>query len=157
MDRFVRLRDRRCRFPGCRTRIRTCDLDHRIPYPHGRTTHDNLEGLCEHHHRLSHQAPGWRLGGSSDGGLVWTLPGGTTITTVPPRFGTDDGTTAHPRPNNDTDHTDNAGHTGDARRTGHRADSRTDWRHLTPHQRRERIHALLRGRHTRTGDDPAPF
>ncbi|MGY1811357.1 DUF222 domain-containing protein [Blastococcus sp. SYSU D00820] len=91
LDRFVRLRDRRCRFPGCRARIRRCDLDHRVPHPHGPTSHDNLEGLCEFHHRLKHQAPGWRLTGSGDGGLVWTLPGGTTITTVPPRFGTDDG------------------------------------------------------------------
>jgi hypothetical protein len=92
LDRFVRLRDRRCRFPGCRARIPRCDLDHRVPYPHGPTAHDNLTGLCEHHHRLSHQAPGWRLGATPDGGLVWTLPGGTSITTVPPRFGTDDGT-----------------------------------------------------------------
>jgi hypothetical protein len=29
LDRFVRLRDRRCRFPGCRSRVRSCDLDHR--------------------------------------------------------------------------------------------------------------------------------
>ena len=33
--RFVRLRDRRCRFPGCRTRARCCDLDHQVPHPHG--------------------------------------------------------------------------------------------------------------------------
>ena len=38
--RFVRLRDRRCRFPGCRTRARCCDLDHQVPHPTGppRTT-----------------------------------------------------------------------------------------------------------------------
>ncbi|HET7475181.1 MAG TPA: hypothetical protein VFJ97_04050, partial [Dermatophilaceae bacterium] len=39
---------------------------------------------------LSHQAPGWRLHRNTDGGLVWTLPSGRTITTYPPPFGTDD-------------------------------------------------------------------
>jgi len=91
--RFVRLRDRRCRFPGCRLRARCCDLDHQVPHPHGDTAHDNLACLCEHHHRLSHQAPGWRLHRAADGGLVWTLPGGRTITTYPPAFGSDDADT----------------------------------------------------------------
>jgi len=94
--RFVRLRDRRCRFPGCRTRTRCCDLDHQVPHPHGQTVHDNLACLCEHHHRLSHQAPGWRLHRDVDGSLVWTLPGGRRITTRPPAFGTDDGSTPTP-------------------------------------------------------------
>ncbi|WP_142023630.1 HNH endonuclease signature motif containing protein [Blastococcus colisei] len=93
LHRFVRLRDRRCRFPGCRARARCCDLDHQTPHPHGPTAHDNLACLCEHHHRLSHQAPGWRLHRDPDGGLVWTLPGGRTLTTHPPAFGTDDGST----------------------------------------------------------------
>jgi hypothetical protein len=96
--RFVRLRDRRCRFPGCRIRARCCDLDHQVPHPRGATTHDNLACLCEHHHRLSHQAPGWRLHRDPDGGLVWTLPSGRTITTRPPAFGTDDGSTPTPTP-----------------------------------------------------------
>jgi hypothetical protein len=87
------LRDRRCRFPGCRQRARCCDLDHQVPHPHGDTAHDNLACLCEHHHRLSHQAPGWRLHRAADGGLVWTLPSGQRITTYPPAFGTDDGDT----------------------------------------------------------------
>jgi hypothetical protein len=91
--RFVQLRDRRCRFPGCRTPARCCDLDHQVPHPHGMTAHDNLACLCEHHHRLSHQAPGWRLHRDPDGGLVWTLPSGRTVTTHPPAFGTDDGST----------------------------------------------------------------
>jgi hypothetical protein len=94
--RFVRLRDRRCRFPGCRTRARCCDLDHQVPHPHGPTAHDNLACLCEHHHRLSHQAPGWRLHRDDDGNLVWTLPSGLSVTTRPPAFGTDDGSSPTP-------------------------------------------------------------
>ena len=27
-----------------------CDTDHRIPYPHGPTTGDNLGPLCRRHH-----------------------------------------------------------------------------------------------------------
>jgi hypothetical protein len=72
--RFVRLRDRRCRFPGCRVRARCCDLDHQVPFPHGCTAHDNLACLCEHHHRLSHQAPGWRLHRESDGAWSGRCP-----------------------------------------------------------------------------------
>ncbi|HEV7871349.1 MAG TPA: DUF222 domain-containing protein [Modestobacter sp.] len=90
LDRFVRLRDRRCRFPGCRARPARCDLDHTVPWPWGPTSSDNLCCLCRHHHRLGHQAPGWRLRGLADGGLEWTTPGGIVATTHPPRFGADD-------------------------------------------------------------------
>jgi hypothetical protein len=160
LDRFVRLRDRRCRFPGCRARIRACDLDHRVPYPRGRTRHDNLEGLCEHHHRLSHQAPGWSLSSDSAGGLVWTLPGGTTITTLPPRFGTDDGDAPDSncvaaRASRDDARPEDDGGNLDAR-TGDR-DDRSDWRRLTADQRRERIRALVRGRPGSPGGTSAPF
>jgi len=98
LARFVKLRDRRCRFPGCRARARCADIDHQTPHPHGPTAHDNLACLCEHHHRLSHQAPGWRLRRDDDGGLVWTLPGGHTVTTHPPALGTDDAPTVAIRP-----------------------------------------------------------
>ncbi len=143
LDRFVRLRDRRCRFPGCRARIRKCDLDHRVPYPHGPTAHTNLEGLCEHHHRLSHQAPGWQLAGSAGDGLCWTLPGGTTITTVPPRYGTDDGSTP-------TTTASAATSTASGPR----------WAQLTPAQRRAHIRALIDPTpttRTREANGSAPF
>jgi hypothetical protein len=90
LDRFVRLRDRRCRFPGCRARPMRCDLDHTVPWPYGPTSSDNLCCLCRHHHRLRHQAPGWRLRGLADGGLEWTTPGGIVATTDQPCFGADD-------------------------------------------------------------------
>jgi hypothetical protein len=89
LDRFVRLRDLRCRFPGCRARARTCDLDHRREWPDGPTSHDNLCCLCEHHHRLRHQGPGWQFGEATGGALAVTTPGGEVLTSYPPRFGSD--------------------------------------------------------------------
>jgi hypothetical protein len=90
LARFVRARDRRCRFPGCRGAAIRCDLDHNLIWPHGATSADNLCCLCRHHHRLSHQAPGWTMTRLPDGGLQWTTPGGDTVTTHPIGYGTDD-------------------------------------------------------------------
>ena len=35
LERYVRARDRRCRFPGCRAAAIRCDLDHNQPWPGG--------------------------------------------------------------------------------------------------------------------------
>jgi len=52
LARIVRKRDLYCRFPGCATAARFCDLDHVIPYPVGLTVLANLACLCRRHHRL---------------------------------------------------------------------------------------------------------
>ena len=49
--RLVRLRDGRCRFPGCSVAARFCDLDHVQPWPAGPTSAANLMCLCRRHHR----------------------------------------------------------------------------------------------------------
>ncbi|WP_141233841.1 HNH endonuclease signature motif containing protein [Geodermatophilus saharensis] len=52
LDRYVRARDRRCRFPGCRRLVpRRGELDHHTPWPAGPTTAANLAGSCTGHHR----------------------------------------------------------------------------------------------------------
>jgi hypothetical protein len=87
LDRWVRARDRRCRFPGCRRRVpRGGELDHARPYPLGATDAGNLVGYCTGHHRGKHQAPGWVHELSADGTLTVTTPTGLTVTTEPPPF-----------------------------------------------------------------------
>jgi uncharacterized protein DUF222 len=71
---FVRARDQYCVFPGCSWRARSCDIDHRTPYPAGATTAANLNCLCRHHHRLKHEG-GWTLR-EQGGSYVWIDPGG---------------------------------------------------------------------------------
>jgi len=39
-----------CQGPGCMVPARFCDYDHRIPFPQGPTTGDNLGPFCRRHH-----------------------------------------------------------------------------------------------------------
>jgi hypothetical protein len=87
LDRFVRARDRRCRFPGCRRRVpRAGELDHDRPWPDGSTSASNLVGYCTTDHRGKHQAPGWRRRVDADGTLTVTTPTGLTATSTPPPY-----------------------------------------------------------------------
>ena len=100
LKRFVRLRDGRCRFPGCGRQARSCELDHTVAWTDGgETAHDNLAALCAGHHHLKHETA-WRVSrvdragpgtsGPSGGGrragrdaLVWTSPTGREYVTEP--------------------------------------------------------------------------
>jgi hypothetical protein len=86
LDRFVRLRDRRCRWPGCRKRVCRGEIDHRVRWPDGPTDVLNLAGLCTGDHRGKHQAPGFGVDVTEEGSLVVTTPSGITATTDPPPF-----------------------------------------------------------------------
>jgi hypothetical protein len=86
LDRFLRARDRRCRFPGCRRPVATGELDHRVRHPDGPTSVTNLIGFCVGNHRGKHQAPGWTYAMAPDGALTVTTPTRLTATTAPPPF-----------------------------------------------------------------------
>jgi hypothetical protein len=79
---LIRLRDRTCRWPGCRMPAARCDIDHTIPHPTGLTTVCNLGCLCRHHHLLKHRA-GWKVAQQPGGVFVFTAPSGHTYTTRP--------------------------------------------------------------------------
>jgi hypothetical protein len=82
---FVRVRDRRCRFPNCGQRVGWADLDHVLPHAGGGPTAcTNLCCLCRSHHRVKTFARGWRFVMDPDGTLHVTTPSGVTRTTRPP-------------------------------------------------------------------------
>ena len=75
MRRYVQVRDRHCRFPGCQRPARRCDLDHLTPWPAGPTDADNLACLCRHHHRIKTHT-GWTVRRLPGNILEWTSPTG---------------------------------------------------------------------------------
>ena len=84
-QRFVKTRDRRCRFPNCGQRVGWADLDHLIAHAQGGTTScTNLCCACRSHHRLKTFARGWTFRLDPDGTLRVTSPTGITRTTRPP-------------------------------------------------------------------------
>ncbi|MCG2624568.1 HNH endonuclease [Arthrobacter sp. I2-34] len=81
--RFLRGRDRTCRFPGCRRSVRSCDLDHTLAWSRGgRTDADNLAYLCPRHHALK-TAGLWTARQPEAGTVCWTSPAGRTYTDHP--------------------------------------------------------------------------
>ena len=76
VSRYVRQRDRTCRFPGCDRPAEFTDVDHRVSFAAGgRTTVANLHCLCRHHHRLKHEGD-WDVQPNIDGSYTWTSPTG---------------------------------------------------------------------------------
>ncbi|HKV20269.1 MAG TPA: HNH endonuclease signature motif containing protein [Mycobacterium sp.] len=89
VERWVRMRDLTCRFPGCDRVAAICDVDHTIPFNHsdprngGKTVPWNLKCLCREHHRDKTFVEGWRDVQLRDGTVVWTSPTGEEYRTVP--------------------------------------------------------------------------
>ena len=83
LKRAVRLRDRTCRFPGCRRRAMRCDVDHSHAWADGgETAACNLECLCRKHHRMKHEMR-WTVTHESNGTLHWHSPIGLSYWTHP--------------------------------------------------------------------------
>ena len=80
--RFVRTRDRTCRFPGCTRFAIDTDLDHRRPWPHGPTDPENLHCLCRHHHKAK-QSSLFTVSVDAGGQTVWTTRTGRTYRGAP--------------------------------------------------------------------------
>lgn len=57
-----------CQAPGCCKPAGTCDIDHRSPWPEGKTSGENLWPLCRRHHNLK-----------GHGVLRWRMPDGQEI------------------------------------------------------------------------------
>ncbi|WP_424935517.1 MULTISPECIES: DUF222 domain-containing protein [Bacteria] len=91
MRRFLRARDRHCRFPGCRRAARRCEIDHNYDHAKGgRTEISNLCCLCPTHHALKHpdhdQRWRWRAIQRPGGVIDWISPAGKVYTdAAPPR------------------------------------------------------------------------
>jgi hypothetical protein len=84
LKRFLRGRDHRCRFPGCRMPAIRSDIDHTRDFALGGPTEaGNLAHLCRGHHTLKHATP-WKVRQLTGGILEWTSPAGHTYTDHPP-------------------------------------------------------------------------
>jgi hypothetical protein len=83
--RFVTVRDRTCRMPGCRRSGGRCDLDHAQPHADdGPTACWNLCCLCKRHHRIKTFLRDWSFRLLPDGTLAVCTPSGVTRQTRPP-------------------------------------------------------------------------
>lgn len=90
MRRFLRARDRHCRFPGCRMPVHRCEIDHNHDHAKGGTTAlDNLAHFCRNHHTLKHPdipvAHRWTAQQEKDGSVTWHSPLGRDYADSPPR------------------------------------------------------------------------
>lgn len=78
-QRFVRVRDRHCRWPGCRRSPARCDIDHVVSRADGGPTDCfNLCCLCRRHHRIKTFAPGWHVELLADGTVLVRTPSGVS-------------------------------------------------------------------------------
>lgn len=79
--RALRLRDRRCVFPGCGAPIDWTEVHHVHPWNEGGPTNiDQLVCLCRRHHGLVH-SKGWSMDRRDDNTWCFTTPTGVELTT----------------------------------------------------------------------------
>ena len=74
-----------CVWPTCHRPSTVVDLDHREPYPEGRTSTTNLQPLCSRHHTVKH-SQGFSVVRQDDGSFLWTSRFGVTSRKAPPEY-----------------------------------------------------------------------
>jgi hypothetical protein len=80
---WLRVRDGRCRFPGCEKRATGCDIDHTKAWEHnGCSDHDNTAHVCLKHHRVKHRTH-WQMRQGHDGAIRWLSPAGRWLDSHP--------------------------------------------------------------------------
>jgi hypothetical protein len=87
LRRLVQIRDGECVLPVCVRHPRSCEWDHAIPWPAGRTCTCNGGMRCSHDHRVKH-SPGWKIEQLPGGYHQWTTPSGRTYTKAPKEYPT---------------------------------------------------------------------
>lgn len=85
LRRLVEIRDGKCTLPVCGCHPRSCDWEHAVPWPAGRTCCCNGGMRCRHDHRVK-QSPGWKIKQLPGGHHQWTTPSGKTYTSEPYRY-----------------------------------------------------------------------
>jgi hypothetical protein len=80
LSEAVALRAGTCRFPTCSVPADRCDLDHREPWPRGRTRAADLDPACRRHHRGKTFA--WLAPVRDRDAVDWTLPDDRTYRCV---------------------------------------------------------------------------
>ncbi len=81
LKKWLRVRDRTCRHPGCSIPAARCELDHTRPWAHdGPTDADNLAHLCRKHHAFKSEGL-CHYDQPRPGVLTATSAGGRTYTT----------------------------------------------------------------------------
>jgi hypothetical protein len=88
LQKYLRTRDRTCRFPFCGRLAQRCDIDHAHAWHDGGpTTTANCGCLCRRHHRLK-TAGLWKLRSHANGSATWTSPSGHLyLVRLPPVLG----------------------------------------------------------------------
>ncbi len=83
IDRYLRARDRHCRWPGCTTPAVRCEVDHNLDYALGGKTHVcNLCHFCQRHHTQK-QFTRWQVRQLPGGVIEFTSPTGRVYTDHP--------------------------------------------------------------------------
>ncbi|MDT0117539.1 DUF222 domain-containing protein [Microbacterium sp. PRF11] len=83
IDRYLRARDRHCRWPGCTAPAIRCEVDHNLDHALGGKTHVcNLCHFCQRHHTQK-QFTRWQVRQLPGGVIEFTSPTGRTYTDHP--------------------------------------------------------------------------